>query len=203
MRRILSPLFLAGVSEIVLDVPGLAAVCRAAAELPYSVWAHGDELQMPLEGRAARLRNLVGPVVQHAIFQPAVEEDVAAGVVHPVLLPALESLVVDVVAFAGVRTVLTLPVFLNHTVFENQFNPAVSCRNGALRGGHTPFAEPKIKLTILGSISAGALILFGLLEKLGEARVRAQRGEMGIAAHHLRLSVALLHGLFQVLECLV
>src|SRR6202171_152953 len=173
MRRIWSRLSLAGVSEIVLHVPGLPAVSRAAAELPDFVWAHGDELQMPLEGRAAWLRNLVGPVVQHAIFQRAVEEDVAAGVVHPVLLPALEGLVVDVVAFAGVRTVLTLPVFLDHAVFKDQFDFAVPGGNSALRGGHGPFAKPEIELAILGSVRTRALVLSGLLKQLREARVRA------------------------------
>src|SRR5262249_47427168 len=58
----------AEISQIVLNLPGLAAVLRALTELPNFVWALIEELQMPTQFCAVRLRHVVGPVVHHAIF---------------------------------------------------------------------------------------------------------------------------------------
>src|SRR5882757_2642512 len=136
-------LFFACVGEVVFDGPGLAAVGGAAAELADSVRAGGDELQVAFEGWAGGLGNFVGEVIHHAVFESAVKENVAADVVDPILFPALLRLVVNVVAFAGVRAVLTFPVFLHHAIFENQFDFAVAGGDATLRGGHTPFAQPE------------------------------------------------------------
>jgi len=69
-----------------------------------------------------------------------------------------------------------------------------------LRGGHAPFAQPEIKLTVLGCVSAGALIFLGLFDELGKAGVSVERREIGIGAQDLGLRVALLNRFLQVLE---
>jgi len=115
-------LFFACVGEVVFDGPGLAAIDGTAAELADLIRAAGDELQVALEGWASGLRNFVGEVIHHAVFESAVKENVAADVVDPILFPALLRLVVDVVALSGVRAVLTFPVFLHHAIFENQLD---------------------------------------------------------------------------------
>src|SRR6267154_1393549 len=129
---------------------------------------------MTLERWAAGLGNFVGEVIHDAVFESAVKENVATDVVDPVLLPTFLRLVVDVVALAGVRAVLAFPVFLDDTIFEDKFNFAVAGRDAALRGGHAPFAEPEIKLAVLGSEGAGALIVLGLFDELGAARIATQ-----------------------------
>src|SRR5712672_4624352 len=193
-------LFFACVGEVVFDVPGLAAVGGTAAELADLIRAAGDELQVALEGWAGGLGNFVGEVIHHALFESAVKENVAADVVDPILFPTLLRLVVNVVAFAGVPAVLTFPVFLHHAIFENQFDFTVAGGDAALRGGHAPFAQPEIKLTVLGCVGAGALIFPGLFDELGKAGVAMERGQAGIGAQDLRLRVALLNRFFQVLE---
>src|SRR6266852_2520286 len=101
---------------------------------------------MAFEGGAAGLRNFVGEVIHHAVFESTIEENVDADVVDPVLLPALLRLVVDVVAFPGVGAVLTFPVFLHHAVFEDQFDFTVAGGDAALRCGHAQFAKPEVKI---------------------------------------------------------
>src|SRR5712672_3405883 len=119
-------LFFACVGEVVFDGPSLAVIGGTAAELSDFIRAHGDELQVAFEGGAGGLWNFVGEVIHHAIFESAVKENVAADVVDPILFPALLRLVVDVVALSGVRAVLTFPVFLDDTIFEDKFNFAVA-----------------------------------------------------------------------------
>src|SRR5438105_12453418 len=93
-------LFLAGVGEVVLDMPGFSGVRGALAELANFAGLQGNELQMALELRSVRLRNFIGPIFHHAIFQTTIKENVSADVVDPVLFPALERLIVDVVALS-------------------------------------------------------------------------------------------------------
>ena len=124
---------------------------------------------MTLECWTAGLRNIVGEVVHDAVFQSAIEENVAADVIDPVLLPALLSLVVDVVALARIRAVLAFPVFLYYAVFQDQLDLAVAGGNPALSGGDGPFAEPEIELAIFSAVGAGALVFPRLLDGLRKA----------------------------------
>jgi len=116
--------------------------------------AHGvrpelEKLEVTLELCAIGLRKVVGPIVHHAVLQSSVKENVSTDAVNPILFPAFERGVVNVIAFARVGTVEALPVFLNHTILQDEFYFAVSRRDRPLSCAHVPFAEPKIKLAVL------------------------------------------------------
>jgi len=82
-----------------------------------------------LEFCAIGLQNVVGAIVHHAVLQSAVEENISTDVVDPILFPALERGVVDVVALARVSTAKALAVFLNHAILQDEFYFAVSGRD--------------------------------------------------------------------------
>src|SRR5690242_18917320 len=102
---------------------------------------------MPLQFGSVRLWDSVGPVVHHAVFQSAVEENIAPGTVDPILLPAFQGPSVNVVALSR-ASFSAHPILLDHAIPQNQLDLAASGWRLALRGEHIPFSQPEIELPV-------------------------------------------------------
>ena len=105
--------------QIILDSPGVSAICGTLAELPYLIRSLRDKLQMPFQLRPVWLGNFVCPVIHYAILQIAVKMNHSRGIVHPELLPPLQIGVKSVATFSGVPEA-SCPVFLNYAAPQNQ-----------------------------------------------------------------------------------
>src|SRR5579883_910245 len=157
-------LFLPVIGQIVLDIPGLAAIGRALAELPYFVRTKVEELQVAFEFCAVRLRNFIGIEIHDAVIQIAIKMDHAALTVHPELLPSFEVGIVDVVTLAGIaRVSYGNPVFPNDAITDRALDVAKACWSRSLGGYYIPIAHPEIKLSIFCSVIARSLIMLCLL----------------------------------------
>ena len=161
-----------GVEEVVLSAPGLAAVDRSLAELTDFAGCHWNELQVALQLMPVRLRNFVRPVIHDTVVQVAVEEDDSGSVVHPVLFPAMQVLVIGVVALAEVAAGCGGPILPDDAAAHGRgyVTAALSWPSGY--EGNIPVADPVVELMELRLIAWGGVFVHEV-QQAGEARIAA------------------------------
>jgi len=87
------------------------------------------------------------------------KENVAPGVVHPVLFPPLQRRIVDVVALSRISDVPgARPIFLHNAILEDSIQSAVSAAVSPLLVTTLHSPSPEVKLTIFRRVRAGFLL---------------------------------------------